>query len=269
MQPVITRQTPGPVPVTAAVQPRKDSVELLLDGMAGPQPERARTTPQSDGQSAAAYHVQHGVRPARTSPDLEPKVVVDRPTLGSTMKVERAVVQQAIDADPRRRDTTAVLPARPAVPRVVVALVSALAVVIGIFALARVWTLRSQRMAEHTAAAATIRSAVASALPAAGGALCRRRCDHGPVCRADGQRGRGSDGHRAGRHDSFSAPPPAPAPAALASEPRPAALTPATTSAPTSPAPAVVPSSKPKPRLPGATAPAATADLGEFRTTFH
>ena len=57
----------------------KDSVELLLEGMAGPRPERRKTTPQSDGEASAAYHAEHGVRRARTSEPAPPKVVVERP----------------------------------------------------------------------------------------------------------------------------------------------------------------------------------------------
>jgi hypothetical protein len=57
----------------------KDSVELLLEGMTGPRPERRKTTPQSDGEASAAYHAEHGLRPARSSSEPGPKVVVERP----------------------------------------------------------------------------------------------------------------------------------------------------------------------------------------------
>jgi hypothetical protein len=61
----------------------KDSVELLLEGMAGPRPDRRKTTPQSDGEASAAYHAEHGLRPARPSSEPGPKVVVERPVPGA------------------------------------------------------------------------------------------------------------------------------------------------------------------------------------------
>jgi hypothetical protein len=61
----------------------KDSVELLLEGMAGPRPDRRKTTPQSDGEASAAYHAEHGLRPARPSSEPGPKVVVERPVPAS------------------------------------------------------------------------------------------------------------------------------------------------------------------------------------------
>src|ERR1700722_13562066 len=67
--------TPIAAPVTATPPPTKDSVELLLEGMAGPRPDRRKTTPQSDGEASAAYHAEHRVRRARTSEPAGPKVV--------------------------------------------------------------------------------------------------------------------------------------------------------------------------------------------------
>ena len=117
------------VPASSPVKPRKDSVELLLDGMQGPQPERPKTMPQTDGQSSASYHAEHMVRPARTSPDEEPKVVVERPLQAPTTRIDRGKLQGVIEAaDARRRameEATAVLPQQIA-PRVVVAIVSRL-----------------------------------------------------------------------------------------------------------------------------------------------
>jgi hypothetical protein len=70
--------TPIAAPVSAAPSVNKDSVELLLEGMAGPRPDRRKTMPQSDGEASAAYHAEHGVRRARTSEPAGPKVVVER-----------------------------------------------------------------------------------------------------------------------------------------------------------------------------------------------
>jgi len=127
------------VPASSPVKPRKDSVELLLDGMQGPQPERPKTMPQTDGQSSASYHAEHMVRPARTSPDEEPKVVVERPLQALTTRIDRVKLQGVIEAaDARRRamEATAVLPQQIA-PRVIVAIVAAVVVVLGIFVVFR------------------------------------------------------------------------------------------------------------------------------------
>ncbi len=79
--------SPIPPPVAPTLTPTpssiKDSVELLLEGMAGPRPDRRKTTPQSDGEASASYHAEHGVRRARTSEPAGPKVVVDRPVPGA------------------------------------------------------------------------------------------------------------------------------------------------------------------------------------------
>src|SRR5580692_11591687 len=162
-----------PIPATSAVQPKKDSVELLLDGMAGPQLDRPKTTPQSDGQAAASYHAQHGVRPAHTSPDLEPKVVVERPALPKTMKVDRAVVQQAIEmADARRRaqDATVVAPQRVA-PRVIVAIVAGLVVVLGLFVVARLIVMRSGTTAATPTRPAVVTVVATATAPATASAV--------------------------------------------------------------------------------------------------
>jgi len=64
--------------VLARPKDSKDSVELLLDGMGGPRPERRKTTPQSDGEASASYHVQHGLHRAHALGEPGPKVVVER-----------------------------------------------------------------------------------------------------------------------------------------------------------------------------------------------
>ena len=73
---------PVRTPTPSSIQ---DSVELLLEGMAGPRPERRKTTAQSDGEASASYHAEHGVRRARTSEPAAPKVVVQRPALGAVV----------------------------------------------------------------------------------------------------------------------------------------------------------------------------------------
>jgi len=71
--------TPPETPISAASLANKDSVELLLEGMAGPRPDRRKTKPQSDGEASTAYHAEHGVRQARLASEPGAKVVVDRP----------------------------------------------------------------------------------------------------------------------------------------------------------------------------------------------
>ncbi|MGH7272243.1 MAG: hypothetical protein ACREJ3_17575, partial [Polyangiaceae bacterium] len=57
---------------------QKDSVELLLDGVSWPRPDRTKTTPQSGGEASASYHARHGVRPPHTLSEVAAKVVVAR-----------------------------------------------------------------------------------------------------------------------------------------------------------------------------------------------
>jgi len=103
LAPVAAPATPAPTGTAAAVSatapagPKKDSVELLLDGMPTVQPQPPRTTPQTAGQSSAAYHAEHAVRPAHTSPDDVPKVVVERPHQHQTVRLDRARLQAVID----------------------------------------------------------------------------------------------------------------------------------------------------------------------------
>ncbi len=122
------------VPV-AAPNLKKDSVELLLDGMTDPQPERTKTMPQTDGDASAAYHARHDVRAARTSPEDEPKVIIERQALQQTIRIDRAKVRELNEALVRAgaRDPTAVLPPRVG-PRIALAVVAGLVVVIGLFA---------------------------------------------------------------------------------------------------------------------------------------
>jgi hypothetical protein len=68
---------PHAVSVFAAASRQKDSVELLLEGMAGARPDRVKTMPRTAGEASAAYHAEHHVHAAHTTPDSQPKVVVD------------------------------------------------------------------------------------------------------------------------------------------------------------------------------------------------
>jgi hypothetical protein len=160
------------VPAASAVKPKKDSVELLLEGMQGPQPQRPRTTPQTDGESHAAYHAKHQVHAARTSPEEEPKVVVERPNLSATTRIDRSHVQAAIEqGDARREQSTAVLPQRVA-PRMVLAVIAGLAVVMGLFVVLRLATKRDpvprpSVHAEPATVASVVTSSAATSAPSA------------------------------------------------------------------------------------------------------
>jgi len=138
------------------VAPRpSDSVDMLLEGIRREQPDRPRTTPQTDGQAAATYHAEHAVRAAQTSPDDEPKVVVDRPPLAETLQISRDAVPGAGERQ-AWTETTAVS-AQPLGARVTVAVVAGLAVVALIFvALERTTGQRSYWEARASRAAVAI-----------------------------------------------------------------------------------------------------------------
>jgi hypothetical protein len=108
----------------------KDSVELLLEGMGGPRPDRTKTMPQTAGEASAAYHAEHALHAGRTAQDEGMKVLVD------TVRLPAA---EGDDVPPRPSpDATFVLRARLA-PRVVVAALAGLLVVLAIFASLDSW----------------------------------------------------------------------------------------------------------------------------------
>jgi hypothetical protein len=108
----------------------KDSVELLLDGMSGPRPERRKTTPQSDGEASASYHARHGVHAAHAPNEPGPKVVVDRTP--SPPASEPDTVPTPPPAAVGAMDTTFV-PARNQARRIALAILAALLIVLGVF----------------------------------------------------------------------------------------------------------------------------------------
>jgi len=242
----------GPSPVRVPPVGRQDSVEMLLDGMSAPQPERQKLTPQSAGEAAAAYHAEHPVHPARTSPDEEPKVIVERPPLAPTVRVQReklqAIIEQA-DAARRAKETEAAEQAEVPVsmgPRVLIAAVAGLVVVLVIFLLARgriggtesgtaggVGATATATATATTAAAATGTATAAATVTGAASATSTAI----PVADTTAQ---------------AVAPPPPTAHVPITALPAAPATAPAATAKP------------PKPR------PTSTSgDLGEFKTTFH
>jgi hypothetical protein len=227
-----------PTPVTAAVGSKKDSVELLLEGMPIQQPQPPRTMPQTAGQASASYHAEHAVRPAHTSPDDMPKVVVERAPQHSTVRLDRARIQAVIDqahAEKAAREEAVQSEPPPAggLPlglRIAIAVVAGLAVVLCIFLFAR----------PAAPGAGTI---VAPPPPAV--ATVRPP----PVVTAQ----------------------PAPTASDTSQSSTPPATTDTVSTTPAAPPPVTTSVPRPRPRStgPAAPAPGGSADLGEFKTTFH
>jgi hypothetical protein len=238
------------VPASMRIKPRKDSVELLLDGMQGPQPERPKQMPATDGQSSASYHAEHGVRPARTSPDEEPKVVVERAPQAPTTRIDRAKVQAVIEAAEARQralNATADVPHQIG-PRVIVAIVAGLVVVLGLFVVAKLM------MGDPTTATASASPAMAPAPPSATATAT------------------GSATGTATATATATATGPATATASAPAS-APSAETASTDTAPSRPvATGWPPASAAKPAKAPRAAPGSTAgssDIGEFKTTLH
>jgi hypothetical protein len=152
--------TPIAAPLSAAAA--KDSVELLLEGMAGPRPDRRKTMPQSDGEAAAAYHAEHGVRRARTSSEPGPKVVVERPQGGFPTERKRALAAPPAARAPAgsREALSTFVPARALRRRVALALVAGLLIVLLSFMTLRLTGKRHDALApaSGTTAAAVVES---------------------------------------------------------------------------------------------------------------
>lgn len=160
--------TPIAAPLSATAA--KDSVELLLEGMAGPRPDRRKTMPQSDGEAAAAYHAEHGVRRARTSSEPGPKVVVERPQGSFPTERKRALAAPPAARAPAgsREALSTFVPARALRRRVALAVVAGLLIVLLSFMTLRLTGKRRDALAPRTTAAATTESpgeGTASAAP--------------------------------------------------------------------------------------------------------
>jgi hypothetical protein len=234
--PGISTMTPTPPPTLAqqALLKKKDSVEILLEGMTDQRLERTRTTPQSDGQASAAYHSEHEPRVAEKAPkDDVPKVLLDRPLTPTS-------VSARLSPAPARAysaDATVFVPPQRLGFRVVVAAVLGLVVAGLVFGLLEV-------MARRDAPA--------------------------PERAADGSRPSATT--TAGR--SVVAPPPiatavaAPAPAASASGAESSAMSAASAARARAGAPSALPTAPPATKRKTKAAPTSSADVGEFRTNF-
>jgi hypothetical protein len=234
------------VPVAAAPNLKKDSVELLLDGMTGAQPERTKTMPQTDGDASAAYHARHDVRAARTSPEEEPKVIIEKQALQATIRIDRSKIKDLNESLIRAgaMDPTAVLPPRIG-RRIILAVAAGVAVVVGLFAALR---LTGRLDANHPAPAA---AAPRQALPALTTAA--------PAVATTAPSGLEPSPGSASALPSATAPSATPTESAHATT----SAAPKARSAPSGSASAHPPKPKPAPSA------SATPDLGELKTTFH
>jgi hypothetical protein len=245
------------VPAAAPQDLKKDSVELLLDGITGPQPERMRTKPQTDGEASAAYHARHDVRAARTSPDEEPKVVIERITQPPTIRIDRSKLPLFDEASARAAlEPTAVVPPKMG-PRIVLAVVAGLLVVFVLLVAVRVaskspWFRGFRGAASASSAPAAVTTAEPRTIP-----------PPPPVM-----------GTAAAKQDEAEPAVGAPSPAApvipSAAEEAPAAVEGAGAGpAPHPRSPAAPSSSAAKPRSKAAASAASPKELGELKTNFH
>jgi hypothetical protein len=121
-----------------------DSIDTLLEGISGEQPEKTKRQPQSRGAAAASYQAEHSVLPGRpTDPSLD-SVIVERPKQAPTMKIDRARIDAARAEHEARTRTKAleastVVTPKPQGPRVVIALFAAILVVTAFFLVMRMW----------------------------------------------------------------------------------------------------------------------------------
>jgi hypothetical protein len=250
-----------PAAATAPPDAKKDSVELLLDGITGPQPERTKTMPQTDGQASAAYHARHDVRPARTSPDDEPKVVIERAPQAPTVRIDRSRISKLEAAASRGAlESTAELPP-PLGPRVVVAIVSGLLVVLGLFLTLRMTNRRS------SVAAAGVQSTLASgAVSAIAPTASARTAPAVSSSATETQTATSAPVAPARLGDTASVT----SSAAAAASATPVAIVPPVSRAagPVAPGgPAPTPRTKPRVSTPAVAS--SSGELDEFKTTFH
>jgi hypothetical protein len=134
-------------PVALPVPQRKnDSIELLLDGIAG---DTHGKVAESRGEASLAYAGSEHTPPTpRKTPVPEPPVIVKRREMPPTVRLDRAVVEAAVAQHAKKRasDTTVLVP-RTQGPRVVIALFAAIVVVLAVFLGMNAWSARVKRAA--------------------------------------------------------------------------------------------------------------------------
>ncbi len=128
-----------PLPPAAATPdppagtPKKDSVELLLEGMGEQRLDRPKTTPQSDGEASATYHTEHTVHPSEHPPPEDPaKVLLDRPLTPTAIQPRRSLRAPPSGSNNREAAATILTPS-PVGRRVLVAAMAGIMVVVAFF----------------------------------------------------------------------------------------------------------------------------------------
>jgi hypothetical protein len=165
---------PGSASLPGHPDLNKDSVELLLDGMTGPRPDRTRTTPQSAGEASASYHAKHGVHPAHTLSEPGPKVVIARAST-TPPRGGRSLAPSSLSSSPAdttqptrmvREDATTMVPPRVG-RRVAMAILVALLVVLALFVVLDFSAGRTASLQAATAQPAAVPAARPVLAPAA------------------------------------------------------------------------------------------------------
>jgi predicted lipid-binding transport protein (Tim44 family) len=130
---------PTPLPPSAATPdpppeaPKKDSVELLLEGMGEQRLDRPKTTPQSDGEASATYHTEHTVHPSEhPSPEDPATVLLDRPQTPTAIQLRRSLRAPPHGSKNRETAATMLTPSRVG-RRMLVAAMAGIMVVVAFF----------------------------------------------------------------------------------------------------------------------------------------
>jgi hypothetical protein len=266
-------QPMGIVAPTAGPDIRKDSVELLLEGISGEQPARTKTTPQTDGEASAAYHSRHDVRRAHTSADEEPKVVIDHSAQFPTAQLPTMRIERSQLPSPETQAATRELTMAPVLalwPRVVIAAAAGLVVVLCLFAVSRL-TMRAGPAAETAPAArpagperasqaATKTLAPQVSVASASAPVSNTAIASVPTSAQPPNADAAVFATAPARGAGGTPPPPLATIAAVSTEVRSANAAPM--SASTLPV-------RPRPRTPVAVPASAARDLSELKTTFH
>ena len=119
---------------TESAQDAFDSVEVLLEGIAREQPERPRAPGTIENRPASARldDTPPTGRPQATLPYDEPKVIIDRGALGDPIRRGPAV-RSSPRVEPKVWNVSTGPSSRPLGPRIIVAILAALGVVLLIF----------------------------------------------------------------------------------------------------------------------------------------
>jgi len=159
-----TAATPDP----PAEAPRKDSVELLLEGMGEQRLDRPKTTPQSDGEASATYHTEHTVHPSEHPPPEDPaKVLLDRPQTPTAIQLRRSLRAPRSGSKNREAAPTMLTPSRVG-RRVLVAAMAGILVVVAFFLVLELAIRRTPIAATPAASPAQVsQTPASSAAPAA------------------------------------------------------------------------------------------------------